>query len=167
MKQQLSNCNTETITSSYLRTRTRTNLLSSLLFLLFIGITQTGCDDNVDCALIDCFSPNPFLELNVLQDGQDIIFGMSPLITPEEISIQSEENGNASLVILEDKVGIRILNSDRITIEVGTLRTLTIDVQTQNISDSECCPQFIITSIEQDGETLCEAACTDLDIVIE
>jgi hypothetical protein len=121
----------------------------------------------VDCALIDCFSPNPFLELNVLQDGQDIIFGMSPLITPEEISIQSEENGNASLVILEDKVGIRILNSDRITIEVGTLRTLTIDVQTQNISDSECCPQFIITSIEQDGETLCEAACTDLDIVIE
>ncbi len=165
MKQQLSNCNAETITSSHLRTRT--NLLSSLLFLLFIGITQVGCDDSDDCALIDCLGPFAYIELNIQQEGQDIVFGPTPLVAPEDIQIISGEEDNTNFVITDDTILLGIINSDTISIEIGNLQTVTIQVETEDRSTTECCLKFEITRIEMDGETLCETECAALDIEIE
>ena len=158
----------------------RIRLLTAHLLFLFIVLANVGCGSEEDCSLIDCPDGSAFLELRILQNGQDIIFGDSPTLTPEEIVFQSvpttifqEEFGPLpvginSLITLEDRIGVSIVNTSTITLELGELAIVSIIVETVIVqTTSVCCRDALITRIEIDGETVCASDCTTLDIEID
>ena len=156
--EHLNSHKTEHDASKSLRTR-----LIPLFLLFLMALVNFGCED---CDRFDCAYSVAILDLNILQDGQDIVFGSSPLITPEEISVQSEQDFNASLRILENSVVLTINNSDRVTIEISNLETLILQVETRDTSSNSCCPLYEISKIESEGETVCASDCTELDIEV-
>ena len=155
----------------------RIRLITAHLLFLFIVLANVGCGSEEEgCSLIDCPDGSAFLELRILQNGQDIIFGDSPTLTPEEIVFQYEPAGLTqedfgplpvginSLITLEDRIGVSIVNTNVITLELGELAIVSIIVETANVSASVCCRDALITRIEIDGETVCASDCTTLDI---
>ena len=146
----------------------------NISFLLLVIILSFGCgnngdldDDDIRCLGILCGTTIAVLELNIIKDGQDIVFGPSPLIDVEELSVQSEEFEDRELTFYEDKVRIGFILNERFTLEIGNLKTVTLQVETENVSTLSCCPVFEITRIVRDGVTVCTSDCRVLDIEID
>ena len=142
----------------------------NFFFLLLVIFLSFGCgnnDDLDDCSVIFCADSSAVLELNIIKDGQDIVFGPSPLIDVEELSVQSEEFEDRELTFYEDKVRIGFILNERFTLEIGNLKTVTLQVETENVSTNSCCKTIEITRIVRDGVAVCTSDCRVLDIEID
>ena len=113
--------------------------LKMIFLLTIMSIVNIGCECNkVECSNID----ESYVELNFVSEGEDIIFGTSPLIQIEELKISSETEINIPYSTFEDQIGLWLQNDLTYTITVGELDTISIVGKLVLVEKRDCCDVF-------------------------
>ena len=174
LKMHLSNRNQimETETNKPVLKRAKLNCLNKhiqiclkmILLVTIISIVNIGCECNkVECSNID----KSYVELNFISEGEDIIFGASPLIQIEELEISSETQTNILYSTFEDQIGLWLENDLTYTITVGELDTISIIGMLVLIETGDCCDAFGFETFSVNGIEICNTNCSELNISIE
>jgi hypothetical protein len=129
----------------------------SLLFLFIL--LCSSCSD--DCKGIDCQSQNAF-EFTIKSEtsGNDMLFGSNPQLSEKDIEVFYIKDGveKTSHVHLGTRSVIVSLEDDVEEYHVRALdETDVINIQSQRISSTECCPATIrIEEIRVNGDVVTE-----------
>src|SRR4030095_6067198 len=114
----------------------------------------------LNCRLTECLGNGGFIQLRLVRNGQNALFGSSAFIekdsvrsfvlTSFEFESPVEFLDTFQSISLYSEVGFPVI------LDINSIRTDTFSVTTKEISKSDCCTDYSITSISRNGMIICE-----------
>lgn len=131
-----------------------------ILTLTFVLILTPGCDN---CNYNKCKLNGGFVELRLLRNGENAVFGPSAFIDQNSIQYSNlKPTDPAALIDFNDtsrsiKLFIEDIYSYELTL--GSVRTDTLSGITTVVDYDGCCPFYELVTIYWNGEEICINEC--------
>ena len=138
-----------------------TGLLYFLLLITTLTLTNYGC-----CAGVDCDVDVDRLELNFLRNGEDIIFGDTPIVDIMDIDITNQLGNDVFFLNGTNQIMATLRGGEIYNVRVGDVVTFTIQGEIEQINNSGCCGEFQFSTFRRDGQVICDSECTELNFEI-
>ncbi len=137
---------------------------STLILVFLFTSIFSSCGD---CHKVDCPPYGGMVEINIVKDGDDLVFGPSASISLKDIKFNSTLEENISFTSFNDQIEIFLQGEEEYTLDISNQDSFKFSGKLEVINSSECCSIYAFTKFTSDGATLCNSHCTSLSFEID
>ena len=132
------------------------------LILVFALLFHLACK----CRLVDCVENAGHVQLQLMRDGKNAVYGPDAYIEKDAIKIfiLSEPLLDDEVTYLDDEqaLSIYIREAFPVILEINGIRIDTFSLTTEIDEIGECCTSFLVTSVHRNDQIICEGECAEI-----
>ena len=136
-------------------------------FLLFILcctlLLHISC---INCRTVDCQGPTGFIEVRLVKDGHNAVFGPDATVDADSIRFYSPGVFQNEVPIYYNDVSLAldlyIEHGATYILEIKNVRSDTIIGMMEVTGMGECCEAYDFTNVTINGQVVCQAGCDEV-----
>lgn len=139
----------------------------SLIIILFASLLfHFGC---LNCRLVECSPNGGFVQLRLMKDGQNALFGPGAIVNIDSVEFYISEGFKYNFPIFyfdsTQSIGMYLDNGARYILELPGIQSDTLIANTIITEMGECCPTYKLSSVTRNGQTICLDNCSEIIVV--
>lgn len=137
------------------------------LFYLFafisFGLLTNSCNN---CRLVECAGRTGIIEIRLMRNGQNAVFGPSAFLDRDSIRYFITEPLERDFIIgypeSTQTISLFMDEGNEHILQISNIRTDTFVSYMELTGMGECCPMYEFTSVTRNGQIICNLNCQEI-----